>query len=1725
MFKDSKERSVIDNNNIVLKIENHTRIYASMCPDEILDDYDNYEIRKYLTTLMLGDISGFTDFAEKYTRTGKGGASKLTEILNSYIGAMVQEILSHNGDLLKFSGDAFIVMWKLKKNANMRDLATMAIQTACIIQKHFGAYETDVGITLKVKLAIASGKTYFTCIGDPKKMSHYIIIGKPVWEVKNAERLCKGGDILVALSAWQWVNPIEYIYETLPDGLHTLIIACSTMWYTLKGTYTYDDGKIITKQSLTFYVYNINEKETSSQESSTVFIEKLVTNSTTVLMNLSGSLMYSKNMEIIDFSLFSVRPKIIKVSKAQLKDALRSYMLKPVIRSVEMDEPLEYLTEMRQVVIVFVNAVTSEMKKRQFIKLVDAAYKLVCRIVDRMQGCVNKTSLFDKDLTFLCIFGLRGEKHELESQIGLKCAYRLRIGLKELACITSVTVGVTTGMTYCGVVGHILRREYTVIGMTVNKAARLMMGYNNKVICDRESFLHSRLEVSHFKLQEPKYFKGITDVGPVYEFEEQVRYKVSEMVWNKYPLLGRDNEMNFFRHLLANLVEYLHFGNDSPNKPQYNTLIIRGEPRIGKTRLLDEMVLNIPSGIPLNYISLVSTDIQVDHTIFFPFLIIYLKIKKGIKIREHLFRTDPYTLVHLIFSLPLKFSLTSTPKDREEKLIRLLGNVRYPEYLCALNQVFNVSFPMTKQYRSFMELEKQKILEQLLINLTKKCFPKFWVIIIDDFEYADKESLNFFDIFVKTNMFLFIISVGGKVGAEYRHHTLLERAYVMELQGIDKWYHIGIVCQVLNVIGISPELEKLIQNRSLGNPGWIESYLMTLMQSGNLAIITVTRREAETMGYVLPNVKMLKRHTLNNIFKNTGPVREDRWEMYETSYTSNVNLSSNEILHQSDTDLSKHEEISVAFSKTLDSFSIKNTNIDMTMDVIILKLFDSLTPLDQFLLKCASVLGIFVNRKMLESITEISKKDTAVAIRKLFEIRIFECGMGDFSKNVGPIIYYRNIRNHVGDIGVKCRCINLVIPEELSNMPKYASCGLMRFKMALFRDTTYGLLTENQKIELHNKALKFLQHNTRRCEACGKGHFTNLLDINIFSEVEGVPIHWEYPLNLKRQLHNVNSRILPRIKSVLSNKNSLSYLNVFKKPERKPARTFSNLDFTNCQCNLILLTVYTQMVEHCYGIGKNDKTLIAILGYAEICIENQNIPQARKLLDEADKILQQMFDPNKNEVIRFLYLTAKIQTLQGKCYFNYGHTSEAEKSLNKAMKTLGYNFPRMNITTHLKTAFQLKKLKLLLFCPRKRKRNIEDDDDVRKYANQLAYCLAQMFQVYKAKGMKKQARLAAIWALNTARPNNDFFILSTCYTNMLITAHVYRIKYIHTHELIRNIIISLEKESIDLCNEETRIIEYQHLKVIVELYAGIFFSRWIRGQIKKALDIGFIVMKLAKSIDLTYIQCIVLPQLVHLLMISCRHSEVVSILRDLEFISKNNIDKSGRTWYYAMCADVQLDVGFTILSYENCKKYYLKEGESMFSLRNPEAERRYFTSMWLWCVRNQEWEASNIWMKTNFKINTSDEDIVAATITDLKKLEGLLISYVYYVNKRDVKAIHIMADIKVSFKNVKKMISIVKIAIPRYVFIKAYYHMVRGHKRKAIKILQKTKKISNKMENKMIYKWAMHCKQAWEGKMSSIQQDLWQLQSTIFSSSTWEEINTNNSEIIFYTLPIPNYVR
>lgn len=60
----------------------------------------------------------------------------------------------------------------------------------------------------------------------------------------------------------------------------------------------------------------------------------------------------------------------------------------------------------------------------------------------------------------------------------------------------------------------------------------------------------------------------------------------------------------------------------------------------------------------------------------------------------------------------------------------------------------------------------------------------------------------------------------------------------------------------------------------------------------------------------------------------------------------------------------------------------------------------------------------------------------------------------------------------------------------------------------------------------------------------------------------------------------------------------------------------------------------------------------------------------------------------------------------------------------------------------------------------------------------------------------------------------------------------------------------------------------------------------------------------------------------------------------------------GRTWYFALCVELQLETGYTLDNFKSCERFYQIEGDTLITIRDPDAERRYYTVMWLWYVEN-----------------------------------------------------------------------------------------------------------------------------------------------------------------------------
>lgn len=55
-------------------------------------------------------------------------------------------------------------------------------------------------------------------------MSHYVIVGQPILDVKTAEKKANAGEIVVSGSAWHYVNPTEYVWEHVNDGIHIKVM-------------------------------------------------------------------------------------------------------------------------------------------------------------------------------------------------------------------------------------------------------------------------------------------------------------------------------------------------------------------------------------------------------------------------------------------------------------------------------------------------------------------------------------------------------------------------------------------------------------------------------------------------------------------------------------------------------------------------------------------------------------------------------------------------------------------------------------------------------------------------------------------------------------------------------------------------------------------------------------------------------------------------------------------------------------------------------------------------------------------------------------------------------------------------------------------------------------------------------------------------------------------------------------------------------------------------------------------------------------------------------------------------------------------------------------------------------------------------------------------------------------------------------------------------------------
>ncbi|HEV3464482.1 MAG TPA: tetratricopeptide repeat protein [Actinomycetota bacterium] len=266
------------------------------------------------------------------------------------------------------------------------------------------------------------------------------------------------------------------------------------------------------------------------------------------------------------------RPARRRRPPVQVADERLAAFLHPAIAERLHQGQVGLVDERRTVTVVFVDVSgpagdpPAELERLQ--RIVAGAV----RVIDRWGGHLRQVDVGDKGSLLVVAFGAP-VRHEHQEERALRCCM-------ELLALPGgpFRAGVTTGRAWCGEVGSAARREYSLVGDTVNLAARLMEAApQGRTLVDRSTWEGAGGTAVALQL-DPLTVKGRdgpVDVWAVLDMEEGA--EPPDRPRPAGSLVGRAAELATARAAVAEVAA-----------GRAMVLTVVGEPGIGKSRLAAE---------------------------------------------------------------------------------------------------------------------------------------------------------------------------------------------------------------------------------------------------------------------------------------------------------------------------------------------------------------------------------------------------------------------------------------------------------------------------------------------------------------------------------------------------------------------------------------------------------------------------------------------------------------------------------------------------------------------------------------------------------------------------------------------------------------------------------------------------------------------------------------------------------------------------------------------------------------------------------------------------------------------------------------------------------------------------------------------------------------------------------------------------------------------------------
>ena len=437
-------------------------------------------------------------------------------------------------------------------------------------------------------------------------------------------------------------------------------------------------------------------------------------------------------------------------------------------------EHFKWIAEIRPVTILFVRLPNSGKTSAENLRQLRESVALSTPLVEKYDGLLNQVWMDEKESNMLLCFGPPPSAHFDNPERSVHLGFEIHHLLKKSGIQNSV--GISTGMAYCGILGNDILRQYTVIGDVVNLSAHIAGIKRNEIFCDKATYNVANKTVN-FSGQMMATVKGHKE--PISLFIPK-SFFAEEQVLSQEPVsVGRKNEMDLIMAA---------FKKAATGKSE--CIIIEGESGMGKSLLLEEFLFMVPED----------------------------SATKVIGTGDFVLYNTPYaSLRHVMAAL-----LGISHPDTESFPVNIYDDLtdRFGQQACLLNIVLNTAIEDSDKVKTMTSTQRVQATHDFLLAILKvHAATKPVILVFDDARWVDEFTLAFIRS-VNKNVDHCLVLFAYQVTEGLNQVQLLkdDGAMVITLKGLNDRDIETLICEKLGVNKISASMADVVISVAKGNP-------------------------------------------------------------------------------------------------------------------------------------------------------------------------------------------------------------------------------------------------------------------------------------------------------------------------------------------------------------------------------------------------------------------------------------------------------------------------------------------------------------------------------------------------------------------------------------------------------------------------------------------------------------------------------------------------------------------------------------------------------------------------------------------------------------------------------------------------------------------------------------------------------------------------------------------